>query len=148
MRSGTTSRPPVRSWSCQARGSDSTLAVTIMASNGAAPGAPSRPSPTTTVAGDPAFRRLRRASAATSGSSSTDVTAPPSPTMWASSAALYPVPAPISATRSPGAGASSSSISAMIAGCDDDDVASPVSGSRRVTIASSLYTASSPWLSA
>ena len=32
----------------------------------------------------------------------------------------------------------------MIAGCDDDEVARPAA-SRRVTMASSSYTASSPW---
>ena len=88
MRSGTTRRPPGRSWSNQARGMRSTLAVATTASTGAADGHPAAPSPTSTRAGDLADSSARRASTATSASSSTDVTAPPSPTTWARSAAL------------------------------------------------------------
>jgi hypothetical protein len=56
---------------------------------------------------------------------STAVTDPVAPTMRASSAALYPVPAPISRTRSPGRAASCSSMIAIIDGWDAELVATP-----------------------
>nr|WP_231619086.1 hypothetical protein [Nonomuraea sp. SBT364] len=45
-----------------------------------------------------------------------------SPARWQGSAAVRPVPVPISRTRSPGWGARSSSRSATVAGADDDEL--------------------------
>ncbi len=53
------------------------------------------------------------------------VTEPVGPTIRDSSAALYPVPAPISSTRSPGRAASCSSMIAIIEGWDAELVAMP-----------------------
>ena len=105
-----------------ARGISVALAVTMIRSYGA----PRRVA-LAAVAGDDLdarpFSACARA-AAVSGSMST-VTTRPAPDDCRAGAALYPVPAPISSTRCPGSSRSSSSISAMIPGCDDDESPRP-----------------------
>ena len=80
--------------------------------------------------------QVRRAASATSGWMSTAVTVPSGPARSASSAALKPVPAPISSTRSPGRTSSRASIAAIRLGWLDELVGMP-SGPVRVTTASS-----------
>jgi hypothetical protein len=64
----------------------------------------------------PARATAARASATTSGCTSTLTTGVP--VIRAISAALYPVPAPISSTRSPGRRSSAASIRAISEGCE------------------------------
>jgi hypothetical protein len=114
----------------------------MIRSYGAVLANPSAPSAhTIRTSGYPAATTFARAWSTRSASMSMLVTVPSPPTMCAISAALYPVPAPISSTRWPGATPSWSSMIAMIVGWEDELTGWP-SASRLVTIASSRYAAS------
>ena len=114
---GATTRPPTFVCSFQAFGIRGAPAVAITQSYGAFAGYPIEPSPTTTSTRYPYAVRFARAVFASSGIRSTDTTRS-GPTSSASKAALYPQPAPISRTCSPGFNSASSSMIAIIEGAE------------------------------